>query len=335
MQGRVEHSIQTEKNIKKILETLPGCVGDFYYNISVSKEPKTCLTYVKAVREFFRSVNPKDMKNVDVSTIKEGNVARFMHELETKTGKNGKVEATSFSYRKTVHSALNSFFTYANKAGLISKNPVALIDRPRNQDNVKRIKLGEEDLQNLLGAVETGTMDNPRAADTQKKWKNRDRAMIMTFIGTGMRETALTEINLGDINWENGVLTIIDKRHTTHEYILPEKLQNELKNWLSDREMILDGKECDALFISNLRNRISPRAVTDIVGKYSKYALGKRISPHKLRAAFCTILYEKTGDIELVRDAVGHRNISTTQRYIVKDNTAKRKSSAIMNSLFA
>ena len=334
MKGRVEHSIQTENNIKKILDTLPRCVGDFYYNISVSKEPKTCLTYVKAVREFFRSVNPEDMKMVDVSKIKEIDVARFMHKLETKMDKKGNVEATSFSYRKTIHSALTSFFGYMYKSGQIEKNPIELIDRPKNQDNIKRIKLGEKDLQNLLGAVETGTLDNMRAANSQKKWKTRDMAMLMTFIGTGMRETALTEINVDDINWETGVLTIIDKRHTTHEYILPVKLREELQNWLSDREEILNGKKCDALFISSLRSRISPRAVTDIVAKYSKYALGKRISPHKLRAAFCTILYEKTEDIELVRDAVGHRNIATTQRYIVKDNSAKRRSSAIMNTLF-
>ena len=156
----------------------------------------------------------------------------------------------------------------------------------------------------------------------------------MTFIGTGMRETALTEINVDDINWEAGTLTIIDKRHKPHEYILPERLQEELENWLLDREEILGSEKSNALFISSMRSRISPRAVTDIVGKYSEYAFGKRISPHKLRAAFCTILYERTGDIELVRDAVGHSNIATTQRYIVKDNAAKRRSSAIMNSVF-
>lgn len=335
MKGRVEHSIQTENNIKNILETLPDCVGDFYYNISVSKEPKTCLTYIKSIREFFRSVNPEDMKSVDVSKIREIDVARFMHKLETKVDKKGNVEATSFSYRKTVHSALTSFFGYVYKSGMIAKNPIELIERPKNQDNVKRIKIGETDLQNLLGAVETGTLDNMKAANTQKKWRTRDMAMLMTLIGTGMRETALTEINVDDINWETGVLTIIDKRYTTHEYILPSKLLDELQDWLADREEILNGKECDALFVSSLRSRISARAVTDIVGKYSEYALGKRISPHKLRAAFCTILYEKTEDIELVRDAVGHRNIATTQRYIVKDNSAKRKSSAIMNSLFS
>ena len=334
MKGRVEHSIQTENNIKNILGTLPDIVGDFYYNISVSKEPKTCLTYIKAIREFLRSVDPKDMRSVDISSIKEVDVARFMHGLETKTTKEGNIESTSFSYRKTVHSALNSFFGYAYKSGVIKKNPIELIERPKNQDNVKRIKLGEIDLKNLLEAVNTGTLDNMKAANTQRKWKTRDRAMLMMFISTGMRETALTEINVDDINWDTGVLTIIDKRYTTHDYILPEKLQDELKKWLSERDEILNGKECDALFVSTLRGRISPRAVTDIVGKYSEYALGKRLSPHKLRAAFCTILYEKTEDIELVRDAVGHRNIATTQRYIVKDNSAKKKSSAIMNSLF-
>ena len=334
MKGRVEHSIQTENNIKNILETLPRCVSDYYYNISVSKEPKTCLTYIKAVREFFRFFSPEDPKAADVSRVREVDVTRFMHELETKKNQDGDIEATSFSYRKTVHSSLNSFFEYVRKSGLIERNPMELIDRPKNQDKIERVKLTKDDLQRLLGAVETGTLDNMRAAHSQRKWRSRDRAILMTFIGTGMRETALTEINVNDVDLTLGTLTIIDKRYKTHEYVLPARLKRELRNWLSDREEILDGKPCDALFVSTLKNRISVRAVTDIVGKYSEYALGKRLSPHKLRGAFCTVLYDETGDIELVRDAVGHANIATTQRYIVKDNEAKRKSSAIMNSLF-
>lgn len=334
MKGRVEHSIKTENNIKNILDTLPECVGDYYYNISVSKEPKSCLTYIKAIREFLKSVNPEDQKSIDISKIRETQVTRFMHQLETKKDSEGNIESTSFSYRKTVHTALNSFFTYVYKSGMINRNPIELIDRPKNQDKVQRIKLNESDLQKILKAVETGTLDNTHAANSQKKWKSRDRAIIMTLIGTGMRETALTEINVEDIDWNTGVLTIIDKRHTTHEYILPEELKKEIQNWLEDRDEILNGRKSDALFISNQRDRISVRAISNIVGKYSKYGIGKELSPHKLRAAFCTILYDKTGDIELVRDAVGHRNIATTQRYIVKDNSAKRRSSAIMNSLF-
>ena len=74
-------------------------------------------------------------------------------------------------------------------------------------------------------------------------------------------------------------------------------------------------------------------SVAAIVKKYTAVALEKGISPHKIRAGFCSILYEQTGDIEFVRDAVGHASVTTTQRYVVKDDTARLKAASIMNDL--
>ena len=86
----------------------------------------------------------------------------------------------------------------------------------------------------------------------------------------------------------------------------------------------------DALFISKYGERISAKGVSNIVKKYTEEALGKPLSPHKLRAGFCSILYNKTHDTEFVRRAVGHSNISTTQRYIVTDGDEKRQSASII-----
>jgi len=60
--------------------------------------------------------------------------------------------------------------------------------------------------------------------------------------------------------------------------------------------------------------------------------MGQNISPHKLRAAFITLMHEETGDIELVRQMVGHENIATTQRYIYTDNSVKEKSIEIVGN---
>ena len=63
-------------------------------------------------------------------------------------------------------------------------------------------------------------------------------------------------------------------------------------------------------------------------------AIGKPLSPHKLRAGFCTVLYDETHDIEMVRRAVGHSKVSTTQRYIRSKNDAREKSAAIFDNVF-
>ena len=73
--------------------------------------------------------------------------------------------------------------------------------------------------------------------------------------------------------------------------------------------------------------------VANVVRKYSKIGLGYEISPHKLRSGYCSILYNKTGDIEFVRRAVGHSRVDTTQRYIVTKGSEKEKAAEIMEGL--
>ena len=255
-----------------------------------------------------------------------------MHSIEVKRNGKGDISQTSFSYRKTVYSTLNNFFTYLYRARAINANPMDCINRPKNIDTVKRPHLTSDDFRKILDQVEIGG-GSRIATSRQKKWKNRDLAIFMLFMTTGMRETALTEINVGDVDFENGFITVIDKRYKTHVYSIKDKVGNALRAWMFDRQRLLGDTKCDALFISNRKTRINEDSVSEIVKKYTKDALGYSISPHKIRSAFCTILYEQTGDIEFVRDAVGHSNVATTQRYIVKDNMAKDKSATIIDSL--
>ena len=151
---------------------------------------------------------------------------------------------------------------------------------------------------------------------------------------TGMRETALIEINLSDISFLENDLKVIDKRHKVHHYYLSESTKDVLRKWIFVRKEILNGiEDVDALFISNRKVRMTADSVINIVKKYSEEALGYAISPHKLRAAFCTILYDETHDIEFVREAVGHSSVTVTQRYIVKDNSEKKKAARMIEEL--
>ena len=111
-------------------------------------------------------------------------------------------------------------------------------------------------------------------------------------------------------------------------------IRKALVDWIEDRKTKLDDNQTDALFISNRRKRIGEKTLVAIVEKYSLEGLGYKISPHKLRESFCSILYEKTKDIEFVRRAVGHSCIETTQRYIVDDDTAKDESASIIDKIF-
>lgn len=332
MDGRLENKIKNEKKIERMLGELPECVSQYYYSRSSSKESKGSVEYIKKIRAFLSSIN-NDTKSIDVLKITEDDVSKYLHSIEQTTDNSGNIRETTFSYRKQVYSILNSFFEYLRKRKIIPENPMDCIERPMTKDVVKRKYLDAFDVNFILECIEDGA-GSERSKNRQANWVLRDKAIIVLLAMTGMRETALTEINVDDIDFSKETIRVIDKRHKTHIYKMNETIQNALANWIEDRESKLSDQQTDALFISNQQKRISINAVVSIVKKYSLKGLGYEISPHKLRAAFCTILYEKTGDIEFVRRAVGHSCIETTQRYIVDDDSAKDEAASIMNKIF-
>lgn len=187
-----------------------------------------------------------------------------------------------------------------------------------------RIFLNEYELKDILLAVETGAGNN-RCVARQYKWQSRDRVIMMLFIQTGIRETALSEINIEDIDFDTHTIkSVIEKGHKDKIFKMSSKLENAMVEWIDTREKLLKGKEEDALFISSERKRISQRSLYEIVSKFTKEALGYSVSPHKLRAAFANLMLEKTnGNIYVVQQLLGHSRTDTTAKIYVKDNRNK------------
>ena len=332
MEGRLENKIKNEQKIAKLLEELPSCASQYYYSRSSSKESRGSVEYLKKIKAFLNSIDA-DTKNIDVTQITESDVSKYLHSIEQIVNKKGVARETTFAYRKQVHSILNSFFEYLRKKKIIQENPMECVERPSSKDVVKRVRLDSFDIHFLLDCIDGGA-GTDRQKNRQENWRLRDKAILILLAMTGMRETALLEINVNDLDFDKGTIKVIDKRHKTHIYKMNVAMRNALSDWVADREEKLLGHDIDALFISNRRQRLGTKSLVAIVEKYSLEGLGYKISPHKLRGAFCTILYEKTGDIEFVRRAVGHSSIETTQRYIVDDDTAKDEAASIMDKIF-
>ena len=332
MNGRLEHKIKNEEYIARHLKDLPECVSQYYYSRSSSRESKGSAEYIKKIKSFLSFVNA-DTKSIDITKITEEDISKYLHSIEQTVDKKGSIRETSFAYRKQIHSILNSFFEYLRKRKIIMSNPMDCIERPTSKDVVERKYLDSFDVHFLLDCIDGGAGSDIQK-NRQESWKLRDKAIMVLLTMTGMRETALIEINVGDLDFDSGTIKVIDKRHKTHIYKMNDAMRSALVNWLADRELKLSGKNTDALFISNRRQRLGVKSLVAIVEKYSLEGLGYKISPHKLRAAFCTILYKQTGDIEFVRRAVGHSSIETTQRYVVDDDTAKDEAASIMSKIF-
>lgn len=116
-------------------------------------------------------------------------------------------------------------------------------------------------------------------------------------------------------------------------YFGPE-VEKVLKEYIAVRENIvaLSGHE-HALFYSTQKRRIGVRAVENLVKKYSSAIIKtKKITPHKLRSTYGTALYQETGDIYLVADVLGHKDVNTTRKhYAAMDDTRRRKAASAVH----
>lgn len=317
MNGRLEHSLQMEENTKKILKDLPDYVTYYYYEFKSGRQPRACLEYIRKIKNFLIFIDPDNTKDIKAESITKYDITKFLDDISYTTDRCGNKKESSFSYQKSVHSILKSFFGFLYENDYISNNPMNKIKRVRGEDFVNRIFLNENELKEILNAVNTGA-GNSRCVVRQEKWKTRDRAILMLFMQTGIRETALTEINIDDIDFENHIIkSVIEKGHKNQVFYMSKKLEYAIFSWINDRRCLLNDVEVDALFISHERKRISSKSVSNIVEKYTKEALGYSISPHKLRASFANIMLNKTdANIYIVQQLLGHSRTETTRIYL-------------------
>lgn len=335
MNGRLENEIKKEKQIDNILDTLPNYITEWNcFMASSDMSPASRLDFIRKIRRFLCSINQK-VDNVLISEITKINVDKYLSSI-TKKNINGNIQETSDSYKQSVWSCLNNFFGFLVEYEYIEKNPINMKKKPKNNDlyriNSNRIRLTGRDFKDILCSVENG-VGTQKSKTRQEKWQTRDMCIFLLLMTTGMRETALTQINIGDIDFINHKLTIEDKGDKIHTYYLNDKTMNTINDWLEVRKLYFPNIKTDALIISYMGDRMSSKGIVKIVDKYCMDALGKHISPHKFRAGFCSIMYEESKDIEKVRRMVGHSNISTTQRYIVTDNAERKESSNIMERI--
>ena len=329
MSGRIENEIKIEETIQKKLNELPFFVSEWNEHLNAAgTQATTRRDFVNKVGRFLGSIK-EDPKQVDVKDLSQNQIEKYLIRIKTKETKDGIVH-TSYSYRQSVWTCLNNFFQYLYDVNYIEENYMNKIKKIKGSDlnriNDNRKLLTIEEFNKILWHVSYGIK-----YDDMKK---RDLAIFMIFMTTGMRETALQEINVADIDFENHILIVIDKGNKEHKYYLNEKTMECINNWLEVRNYFTRTKYNNALFISSRGNRMHQNTISKMIRKYSEKALGYSISPHKLRSGLCSILYEEWGDIEKVRRAIGHANIATTQRYIVTGNTERMEvSDMLQNSL--
>lgn len=151
----------------------------------------------------------------------------------------------------------------------------------------------------------------------------RDNAIIITFLNCGLRLSELINININDIDFDNKTATIIGKGNKERIIFLNTKTINAIKAYLTTRKCLhLE----DSLFVSNRNKKFSKRGIEAICEKAFKLAdLEKsEYTTHTLRHTFATFIYQKTKDILLVQELLGHSSIISTEIYTHIENEEVR-----------
>ncbi|MCC4797484.1 tyrosine recombinase XerC [Enterovibrio norvegicus] len=199
-------------------------------------------------------------------------------------------------------SALRSFFDFMVRDGAMGANPAKGVAAPKQGRTLPK-NLDVDEIDQLLSVND----DDPLSI--------RDRAMMELMYGAGLRLSELIGLNLRDVAVRKGDIRVIGKGDKERVVPFTGKAQEWLVNWLKVRNQLLKGPE-EALFISKLGNRISPRSVQKRMAEWGqKQAVSSHINPHKLRHSFATHMLESSGDLRAVQELLGHADLSTTQVY--------------------
>lgn len=322
MNGIQNYENNIERMINNKLEKYPQLNGFINY-ISSMNSLTTNYNYLIHIIKFLEATKKTavDLELDDYTS--------YLYSLRSKT--NG--------YQRCAYFALKRYSEYLIYSGKTNINPMEKVTAPKNIESIKtkekreKAFLTKEEVECTFINIEHG-VGSHQAKTIQEKWKERDNAIMLLFLSTGIRCSALYKLDLNNINWEESTLIVMDKGSKIHKYVLPDKTIKALLLWLDKRTELLEGRKEEALFISKYKTRISQCAISNLVKKYTADIEGKHITPHKLRATFGTHLYNETRDIKFVQDQMGHSNPKTTEIYIRGNQDADRKKAADIMSSF-
>ena len=136
------------------------------------------------------------------------------------------------------------------------------------------------------------------------------------FLGTGIRISELVGLDVDDLDFNVNGFKITRKGGSQTILYFSDEVADALLAWLDERAKYEELDEVPALFVSLQKKRMSVRSVELLVKKYAQIVTPlKKITPHKLRSTYGTELYRETGDIYVVAEVLGHKDINTTKRH--------------------
>ncbi len=253
----------------------------------------TCKNYRRDLRYFWKFLQTQEVKSWQLVNYQEVSAfAAFRF-------RNGKKPVTI----QRELSSIRSFYQYLIRDKKAKTNPAKEVSAPKTGHPLPKTCDAEQIGQLLL------------SGDNSDDLLTRDLAMFELMYSSGLRLAELVSLNLNDLDLSQQQLIVTGKGNKTRYLPIGTKARDAIKRWLKVRRNF-SRDEVEALFLSKLGQRISPRNIQSRLNALAKrQSLGQHLSPHTLRHSFATHLLESSGDLRAVQELLGHANISTTQIY--------------------
>lgn len=277
--------------------------GYYFYLVSNDLAYTSIYDYIRYIVNFI------DYHKINVKELRLDHYTEFLMQIKEYTP----------AYQIGVYSSLKWFSKYlfinqfSNNDFMEHISSPKLKEKKETKERRENGVLNKDEIKRYVKTTKSG-VGSKRAIARQKEWRERDLLIVMLFLNTGMRCSALYKLDVESINLNTRILTTIDKGDNTREFYLSDEIMELLQLWLNKRKELLMGIPESALFISNQRTRMDNSSISRVVKKYAQDI--KNISPHKLRATFGTQLLAETGNLYLTQQSMGHSNPKTTEIYI-------------------
>ncbi len=211
--------------------------------------------------------------------------------------------ATSSIYRRLV--SIKVFFQYLEREGLLPHNVTEVMDSPKMW-KVLPETLNTNEIVRLLDAPQTG-----------QPLGQRDKAILETFYGTGLRVSELCNLTQDDLHPEEGYLRCIGKGNK--ERVVP--IGSQALHWISEyvehtRPALLKAGDSRELFLTRFGKPFTRQGMWNLIKRYAhKAGIVKNVTPHTLRHSFASHLLANGAPLRIIQEMLGHADISTTQQY--------------------
>lgn len=250
-----------------------------------------------------------DEHGISVSpvSISEEEVQQFIYSLAKKVN--------SRSQARTI-SGLRGFFNYLVFEDYRKTNPLELIESPKTGRKLPDT-LSTEEIDALIAAI-----------DLSKAEGERNRAILETLYGCGLRVSELIDLRLSDLFFAEGFIKVTGKGSKSRFVPIAKATQkyiNLYREQIRIHQDIQKGHE-DTLFLNRRGRKLTRAMIFTIIKQLSEASgLRKKISPHTFRHSFATHLLENGADLRAIQQMLGHESITTTEIYVHLDRSHLRK----------